>query len=290
MDETQPRLILVTGASGAGLSTALKILEDVGILAVDNLPLAMIDTLVALEVETGKRSLAIGLDARTTGFSPDAVETLVRNLRRKFGAQFTSVFLSASHDDLLRRFNATRRQHPLPHVGSLEEAISADLLRMDKVMPLADIQIDTSAAKPSDLRQSLLSKLDMAEEFKIQVRILSFSYRRRLPDHSDLVIDMRFASNPHWVAELREPDGRDPSVIAYLNEDDVARDVIGSVKDMLSKMLPRMSLEGRPIVTVAFGCTGGKHRSVWASETIGQWLREQGYSVKVAHREIESVT
>ena len=288
MDDTQPRLILVTGVAGAGLSTALNILEDVGIMAVDNLPLAMIDSLVALEVESGGRSLAIGLDVRTTGFSPEAVETLVRNLRRKFGARFTTVFLSASRDDLLRRFNSTRRQHPLQHIGSPEEAISADLTRMDQVMPLADIQIDTSAANPSDLRQSLLSKLDMAEAFQIQVRLLSFSYRRRLPDHSDLVIDMRFASNPHWVADLRQHDGRDPRVIAFLEADEVALGVIENVKDMLAKMLPRMSLEGRPVFTVAFGCTGGKHRSVWAAETVGQWLRDQGYGVKVAHREIEA--
>ena len=288
MDDTQPRLILVTGVAGAGLSTALNILEDVGIMAVDNLPLAMIDSLVALEVESGGRSLAIGLDVRTTGFSPEAVETLVRNLRRKFGARFTTVFLSASRDDLLRRFNSTRRQHPLQHIGSPEEAISADLTRMDQVMPLADIQIDTSAANPSDLRQSLLSKLDMAEAFQIQVRLLSFSYRRRLPDHSDLVIDMRFASNPHWVADLRQHDGRDPRVIAFLEADEVALGVIENVKDMLAKMLPRMSLEGRPVFTVAFGCTGGKHRSVWAAETVRQWLRDQGYGVKVAHREIEA--
>ena len=288
MEDSPPRLILVTGASGAGLSTALNILEDVGIMAVDNLPIAMIDTLVALEVETGGRSLAIGLDVRTTGFSPEAVETLVGNLRRKFGAQFTSVFLSASRDDLLRRFNATRRQHPLQHIGSLEEAISADLARMDQVMPHGDIQIDTSAAKPSDLRQCLLSRLEMDKEFQIQVRLLSFSYRRRLPDHTDLVIDMRFASNPHWVAELRQFDGRDPRVITYLEADEVALGVIDSVKSMLVQMLPRMSLEGRPILTVAFGCTGGKHRSVWATETVGKGLRDEGFSVKVAHREIDA--
>ena len=101
---------------------------------------------------------------------------------------------------------------------------------------------------------------------------------------------MRFASNPHWVADLREHDGRDPRVIAYLEADEAALGVIESVKDMLVTMLPRMSLEGRPVVTVAFGCTGGKHRSVWATETVGQWLRDQGYGVKVAHREIETAT
>ena len=288
MEKDAPRLILVTGASGAGLSTALNILEDGGIKVVDNLPLALIDTLVALEVETGGRSLAIGLDVRTTGFSSDAVETLVRNLRRKFGDRFTSVFLTASRDDLLRRFNATRRQHPLQQSESLEGAISADLARMDQIMPLADIQIDTSSANPGDLRQVLLSKLEMAEDFQVQVRLLSFSYRRRLPDHSDLVIDMRFANNPHWVADLRQHDGRHPEVAGYLETDQAAQSVIESVKAMLAQMLPRLSREGRPILTIAFGCTGGKHRSVWAAETIGRWLYAQGYAVKVAHREISA--
>ena len=280
------RLILVTGASGAGLSTALKILEDCGLAAVDNLPLAMIDTLVAMEVEAGGRSLAIGLDARTTGFTVEAVETLVRNLRRKFPESFTVIHLSASHDDLLRRFNATRRQHPLSDTGTLADAISADLDRMTEITPLADIEIDTSVAKPADLRQSLLSHLGMAETFQVQIRLLSFSYRRRIPDHSDVVIDMRFAENPHWAANLRRLDGRDEEVANFLNEDSVAVGVIESFKSMLVEMLPRMSREGRPLLTVAFGCTGGQHRSVWAAETISSWLREKGYSVKLAHREL----
>ena len=289
MDDDRQRLILVTGASGAGLSTALNILEDCGIKAVDNLPLAMIDSLVALEVETGGRSLAMGLDARTTGFSEEATETLVRNLRKKFGDGFTAVYITASHDDLLRRFNATRRQHPL-HDGamSLSDAISADLDRMEKVAPLADLHIDTSGAKPSDLRQALLSKLDMAEEFQVNVRLISFSYRRRIPEHSDLVIDMRFANNPHWVRELRSLDGRDEPVASYLASDEAAVSVVSSLKAMLAEMLPRMSREGRPLMTIAFGCTGGHHRSVWAVETLSAWLKDEGYGVESTHRELEA--
>ncbi len=286
MDDASPRLILVTGASGAGLSTALNILEDCGIKAVDNLPLAMIDTLVAMEVEAGRRSLAIGLDARTTGFSVGAVETLVGNLRRKFPDQFTAVYLTASQDNLLRRFNATRRQHPLAANGSLAQAIVADLARMDDIAPLADLRLDTSNTKPSDLRQSLLAGLGIEEAFQISLRLLSFSYRRRIPDHSDMVIDMRFAENPHWVAALRKQDGRDDAVAAFLNEDDKAVAVLESLKSMLTEMLPRMSREGRPLLTIAFGCTGGQHRSVWATETMAAWFRENGYLVKVAHREL----
>ena len=286
MDAAPPRLILVTGASGAGLSTVLKILEDCGLAAVDNLPLAMIDTLVAMEVETGGRSLAIGLDARTTGFSVEAVETLVRNLRRKFSDNFTVIHLSASRDDLLRRFNATRRQHPLSEKGALADAIAADLDRMSEIVPHADIEIDTSGAKPSDLRQVLMSRLGLADSFQVQIRLLSFSYRRRIPDHSDIVFDMRFAENPHWVADLRKLDGRDDAVADFLNDDSAAVNVLDSFKAILREMLPRMSREGRPNLTVAFGCTGGQHRSVWAAETISAWLREQGYSVKLAHREL----
>ena len=286
MDDEAPRLILVTGASGAGLSTALNVLEDCGIKAVDNLPLAMIDTLVAMEVEAGGRSLAIGLDARTTGFSAGAVETLVGNLRRKFPDQFTAVFLTASQDDLLRRFNATRRQHPLAGSGSRADAIAADLDRMDDIAPLADIRLDTSSTKPSDLRQSLLASLGIEDAFQISLRLLSFSYRRRIPDHSDMVIDMRFAENPHWVTELRAQDGRDAAVAGFLNNDDKAIAVLESFKAMLGEMLPRMSREGRPLLTIAFGCTGGQHRSVWAAETMTAWLRESGYGVNIAHREL----
>ena len=286
MDGKKPKLILVTGASGAGLSTALSILEDAGLTAVDNLPLALIDNLVALEVESGGRSLAIGLDARTTGFSADAVETLVRNLRRRFGDDLTTVFIGASQDDLIRRFNATRRQHPLASEGTLAEAVAADMMRMNDVSPLADLHIDTSGAKPADLRAVLLSGLGMEAAVPVLIHLISFSYRRRLPDHSDLVVDMRFAENPHWVAELRPYDGRDPQIVAFLEADEGAVRVLDSFKTILNEMLPRLAREGRPLATIAFGCTGGRHRSVWASEAIAAWLRAQDYNVSLTHREL----
>lgn len=286
MKFNKPKLILVTGASGAGLSTTLSILEDAGLMAVDNLPLALIDNLVALEVESGGRSLAIGLDARTTGFSADAVETLVRNLRRRFGGELTTVFIGASQDDLIRRFNATRRQHPLAGEGTLAEAVAADMMRMNDVSPLADLHIDTSGAKPADLRAALLSGLGMEAAVPVQIHLISFSYRRRLPDHSDLVFDMRFAENPHWVTELRRYDGRDREIADFLEADEGAVRVINSFKSMLSEMLPRLAREGRPLATIAFGCTGGRHRSVWASETIAAWLRAQDFNVSLTHREL----
>jgi len=149
------KLIIVTGTSGAGLSTALKFLEDEGIKVVDNIPLALIDQLVAMEVETAGRQLAVGLDARTSGFTPQAVNRLVTNLRQKFGDSCKVVFMSAAHRDLMRRFNTTRRQHPLGSDLSLADAITADATRMAEIESFADLNIDTSGLKPADMRRLL---------------------------------------------------------------------------------------------------------------------------------------
>ncbi|MEL0062046.1 MAG: RNase adapter RapZ, partial [Candidatus Puniceispirillum sp.] len=156
-----PKLVLVTGVSGAGHSTALKILEDYGFAAVDNLPLALVDPLVALEVETSGRMIAIGLDARTSGFSAVAVKRLVENLRKRLGDGFSMVFIGAAHNDLMRRYNATRRQHPIQDQPDLARAINADMARMDAIEPLATVVIDSSGLAPAGLRRALLGRLGL---------------------------------------------------------------------------------------------------------------------------------
>ena len=281
-------MILLTGAAGSGLSTAMKILEDSGFMAVDNMPIALIDQLVALVVETEKRNLAIALDARTTGFSPDAVSRLIRNLREKFADRFSAVYITASQDDLRRRFNATRRQHPLAHSLPLAEAVAADLRNMDALSPLADLRIDSSGMKPAEMRFQLLAALDPTADFKPQVQITSFSYRRRLPEHTDIVLDMRFARNPHWESALRAYTGLHADIDTFLKDDPAVQRVIDGFKLMLEPMLERMVDEGRPLLHIAFGCTGGRHRSVWAAQTIGGWLQDQGYQVAITHREVSA--
>ena len=281
------KLILVTGASGAGLSTALKILEDCGVKAVDNLALALLDPLVALEVEAGGRQLAIGLDARTTGFEIETVKTLVANLRNRFHDAFKMVFVSASHDDLRRRFNATRRQHPLGAGLSLEKAIESDMAQMDSIAPLADLHLDTSGSKPADMRRQLLEGLAFSEATPVPAHVISFSYRYGLPEGADLVVDMRFADNPHWVENLREKTGMDNEIDEFLKSDLAATTIMDAQKTILATMMERLSHEGRPLITIAFGCTGGRHRSVWAAETIGQWLVTQGNPVTLVHRELD---
>ena len=286
MQDDECKLVLLTGASGSGLSTAMKALEDSGFMAVDNMPLALIDQLVALVVETEERSLAIALDARTTGFSPQAVARLAENLRNKFGDRLSVVHLSASHDDLLRRFNATRRQHPLAETMPLADAVAKDAHDMAGLAPLADLHLDTSGMKPAEMRPQLLAALDPEADFRIRVRVVSFSYRRRTPEHTDMMLDMRFANNPHWNTDLRDFTGLDKEVEDFLNADTALQEVMDNFRSMLSAMLKRMEDEGRPLLNLAFGCTGGRHRSVWAAECIGKWLRKRGHYVTITHREI----
>ena len=264
----------------------MKALEDSGFMAVDNMPLALIDQLVALVVETEERSLAIALDARTTGFSPQAVARLAENLRNKFGDRMSVVHLSASHDDLLRRFNATRRQHPLAETMPLADAVATDAHDMAGLAPLADLHLDTSGMKPAEMRSQLLAALDPEADFRTRVRVVSFSYRRRMPEHTDMMLDMRFANNPHWNTDLRDFTGLDKEVEDFLNADTALQEVMDNFRSMLSAMLKRMEDEGRPLLNLAFGCTGGRHRSVWAAECIGKWLRKRGHYVTITHREI----
>ena len=286
----QLKLILVTGTAGSGLTTALNILEDRGLQVVDNLPTALIDQLVALEVEAAGRQVAIGLDARTTGFALPVIHTLVTNLRAKFGTAFKMVFINAGHADLVRRFNATRRQHPLA-VGtdaamSLDDAIAADIIRMNEIDPLADVRLDTSGSKPAGMRRQLLEGLGFDDKTPIPIRVISFSYRHGLPEGADFVFDMRFADNPHWVEGLRGKTGKDSKVAAFLETDALLMETLASYQNVIRKLLGRMAQDGRPQLVIAFGCTGGKHRSVFAAETMAAWFREQSFDVALTHREI----
>jgi len=283
---TPIKLVLVTGVSGAGHSTALKILEDYGFAAVDNLPLALVDPLIALEVKTGGRAIAIGLDARTSGFNGAALTRLVQNLRKRLGDSFQMVFIGAGHIDLMRRYNATRRQHPLGHDLDLGAAIAADMARMEDIEPLADVAIDSNGLAPADLRRAMLDRLNLADGVLMPVHVISFSYRYGLPETADQVIDMRFAKNPHWDDDLRPLTGLDKDVAAFLENDPAATDVLDKTKAIIAVMLSRMQAEGRPQLTISFGCTGGKHRSVWAAAAMADWITKQNYPVHLLHREL----
>ena len=198
------------------------------------------------------------------------------------------VFVTAAHGDLMRRYNATRRQHPLGACLSLDAAITADMERMDDISATADVHIDSTNMAPVEMRRMLLERLSLKIDTAMPVHIISFSYRYGLPDTADQIFDMRFAKNPHWDDALRAQTGLDENVAAYIAADPVALGVLNYIKHILSETLVRMRHEGRPHITIGFGCTGGRHRSVWGARHIADWIADQDYPVVLTHRELEA--
>ena len=287
MTETdRPQIIMVTGQAGAGHSTALKILEDEGYSTVDNLPLALVDQLVSIEVETNDKYLAFCLDARTSGFSAQSVAGLIENLRSKFDDRVKVIHLSATRAELMRRFQSTRRHHPLAKDNIIEEAIVIDEDRMAAIYPLADISIDSTKTSPTVLRQQLLNGLNIAEKQSMSVSVMSFAYKNGLPANADYVFDMRFLRNPHWDPELRELTGEAKAVSSYVQADQGFDDFFHHLVSMSGLFLNRARKDGRAHLHFAFGCTGGKHRSVTTAHAFATWLAQEGHKVVLSHREL----
>lgn len=288
------QLVLISGLAGSGYSTALNVLEDIGFSAVDNLPLAMIDQLISIEVETSGHKLAVSLDGRTTGFDVDGLVQLMDDIKRRLGDAAKLVFLSASEDELYRRFNATRRQHPLSAISKndddassdLRQAIAEDWVRMAPVQAIADIAIDTSNTNPTDFRSALLGQLKIIPHAAIPVHISSFSYRAGVPVDADMVFDMRFLDNPHWHQDLAKQTGLDDGVQSYLKASGNFNDAMDTITKLVAMALPQFSCEGRPQCVIAFGCTGGRHRSVFSAVTMAEIIQNMGHKVKITHREI----
>lgn len=287
MADAAPSIILISGQAGAGHSTALKILEDEGFVSVDNLPLALVDQLVAIEVETEGHDLAFCIDARTSGFDITALNRLIANMRQKFGNAFQVVHLSASQLEILRRFQSTRRHHPFAKDHTLEESIALDEARMSEIMPQADVQIDSTKLSPNALRRALLSGLGMRQGQSARVQILSFAYKHGLPESSDYVFDMRFLRNPHWSPELRSQTGEAEAVRAFIEADAHFDQFFKHLMNMAAPILASAMREGRPQVTFAFGCTGGKHRSVASAIAFEKWVKEEGHEAVLSHRELQ---
>ncbi|MDC3287154.1 RNase adapter RapZ [Alphaproteobacteria bacterium] len=281
-------LVVVFGQSGAGLSTALDILEDVGFNSVDNLPLALVDQLVSLSVETEHKKLAIGVDLRTSGIDAAAMIRLADNVKQRFGARCQFVLVEASSDELIKRYQATRRRHPLlTDHNNLQEAIKTDRAFMRDIAHIADIVIDSTEMAPAGFRAKLLSQLGMTPEQTMTLTIMSFSYRKGLPDTADFIFDMRFINNPHWQPQLRAMTGCDRQVFDYVCSDESFLPFMEHVAQMLSSVLSRLDDESRPHLTFGFGCTGGKHRSVSAAKWLSAWADKNAIPYKLIHRELE---
>lgn len=285
-DAGDVRIVLVIGPSGAGKSTALNALEDAGFSAVDNLPLSLIDQYIALEVETAKRRIVLAVDMRTTGFEKKVVTGLIQNLKSKFMDACQIVYIHAHPSEIIKRYQTTRRHHPLVNAGNLNEAIEIDFAAMDGLDALSDIILDSTDSDPSGFRANLLSRLGLPALNPVPLSISSFSFRKGVPEAVDFVFDTRFLNNPHWQEELRHLTGIDREVQDFVQADIGFQAFMRNVTQIIELVLPALQRTGRPQLGVAFGCTGGRHRSVTSAEYLASWATEKQIKHVLEHLEL----
>ncbi|HEY3918661.1 MAG TPA: RNase adapter RapZ [Stellaceae bacterium] len=276
------KLIVVTGMSGAGRSTALKVFEDMGYEAVDNLPLSLLPNLVG----PSGRLLALGVDVRTRDFAVPALIATLDSLATGRDLDLKIVFLDCDDDRLERRYTETRRRHPLATERPVADGIRLERERVRPLHDRADLVIDTSLLTPADLKRVLHGHFRLTAELGLSVFVTSFSYRQGLPRDADLVLDVRFLRNPHYVAALKPMTGKDRAVGDYIAADPDFPAFLDQLSAWLKPLLPRYESEGKSYLTIAIGCTGGRHRSVYVAERLAAWLRREGRSVAVAHRDL----
>ena len=282
------RVVLVTGLSGAGRSTALNVLEDLGYEVVDNLPLAHADSVLDSAPEAGQPAgpIALGIDIRTRNFAVGPFLELFERLKGDRRNRAELLFLTCDEEALARRFSETRRRHPLAQDRPLADGLTAERRLVMPLRAAAEPVIDTTALAPGELRQILEGHFRPEAVAGMSIVVMSFSYRRGLPRAADMVIDTRFLTNPHYDRELRPLTGMDPRVAAYVRADPDFEAFYARLKDMLLPLVPRYESEGKSYLTVAFGCTGGRHRSVALAEALAGELRALGRDVTLAHRDV----
>jgi UPF0042 nucleotide-binding protein len=274
------RILLITGMSGAGKSTALDTLEDLGWEVVDNLPLVLLNRLLATDLPQGTsdaRPLAFGIDSRTRGFDADAIV-----------ARIATLFLDSGGAELERRYSETRRRHPLALDRPAADGIARERELLAPLRRWADHVIDTTSFASNQLKADIRARFGDAETSGPTLSVMSFGFSRGVPRNADLMFDMRFLRNPHWVDELRPMSGLDQPVSDYIQDDPAYADITNRIEELLIRLIPRYQAEGKSYVCIAFGCTGGRHRSVHMAERVARRLRNAAFSPTVTHRDLAS--
>jgi UPF0042 nucleotide-binding protein len=284
--DSPQRILLVTGMLGAGKTTALRELEDLGWEAIDNFPMRLINRLVG--GEAGEHPLAIGFDCRTRGFDPADIIERVKKLQARDDVVVNTLFLDCAGNELERRFNETRRRHRLAQDAPVTTGIAAERELLSPLRRWAEALIDTTHFSTNDLQQRIRELFAETAPSEMTVTITSFGFARGMPPVADLVFDMRFLDNPHWDPELRELTGLDERVGSHVARDPAFESAFARIRDLLVELLPRYAAQGKRYVNIAFGCTGGRHRSVFVAERIAEALREGGFSPTVLHRNLGS--
>jgi RNase adapter protein RapZ len=285
------RVLLVTGLLGAGKTTALKALEDLGWEVIDNFPIRLLDRMIyASDAPPSemRAPLAIGFDSRTRGFNPAKVIERVKKLVEHEDLELTTLFLDCAGAELERRFNETRRRHALAQDMPATSGIAAEREIMEPLRRWADMVITTTGFSTNDLQQAIRERFGNETPDAMTVTVTSFGFSRGTPPLADLVFDMRFLDNPHWDDKLRLLTGKDAPVGKQISKDPSWTPAFTRIRDLILLLLPRYQAQGKAYVNIAFGCTGGRHRSVYTAEEIAAALRKAGYSPSLLHRNLAS--
>lgn len=284
------RILLVTGLLGAGKTTALRVLEDLGWEAIDNFPIRLLERLIFGDdpAREDPVPLAIGFDSRTRGFDPHGVIELVKRLSLRPDLELTTLFLDCSGQELERRYNETRRRHPMAGDMPAASGIAAERELMAPLRRWADMVMSTTNFSSNDLQQAIREQFSPSAGPDMTVSVTSFGFSRGMPPLADLVFDMRFLDNPHWDPVLKPLTGRDLPVADHIRKDPAFAEAFARIRDLILMLLPRYKAQGKAYVNIAFGCTGGRHRSVFVAEQIAAALREAGFSPTLLHRNLGS--
>lgn len=284
MHDGASNLVIITGMSGSGKASVLKAFEDLGYYCVDNLPIGLIPRFADLAKQSSEiEKAALVADIRE-GEQLKRLPAIIRGLKKQ--VKTTVLFLEASDDVLLRRFSETRRPHPLGKDSTVKSALSEERQRLQPIRDMADVVVDSSRFNVHELRAHITSKFTAGSTEKgILISIVSFGYKTGVPSDVDLVFDVRFLPNPHFVPKFRPLTGRHPQVAKYIRSFPQTQEFIDRISDLLIYLIPHYIREGKSYLTIAFGCTGGQHRSVMISEDVKKRLAKAGYRVKVVHRD-----
>jgi UPF0042 nucleotide-binding protein len=285
--DRRPRaeLVIITGMSGSGKASVLKAFEDLGYYCVDNLPVGLIPQFAELAGQSSEiERTALVVDVRE-GTQLEALPEIVKSVRRVLPTKM--IFLEAADSVLLRRFSETRRPHPLGTNTTVKASLAAERRHLRRIRAMADLVIDTSKFNVHELRSHITERFQKQEagSNNILVSCVSFGFKHGVPEDADLVFDVRFLPNPHFVPEFRPLTGRDPKVAKYIRSFPQTKEFISRISKLLVYLLPHYVREGKSYLTISFGCTGGQHRSVMIAEDVSKRLRTAGYRVKVVHRD-----
>ncbi len=285
-NDEETRLILVTGLSGAGKSTALKQLEDLGWEVADNIPLSLLSPFMREIGTEGGHNIAVGVDTRTHGFSAADMTAHINRLRRDGHNHISLLYMECDEAELQKRFTETRRRHPLASDRPVADGIRLEQRVLETLKESADYLLDSTLLALPDLRRILIDMFSLDDKTPLTTTIVSFSFKKGVPREADLVFDMRFLKNPHYVEKLREKTGQNSDVAEFVGEDPVFTPFIEQLENMLDLLLPRYTVEGKSYLTIAIGCTGGQHRSVCVAENIHDRMTRRGYFTSLVHRDM----